>query len=86
MRLYRRLPKRGFNCRNSKDIVTVNLTLLNNFNNNDVVDIDALRSKGLVSNIRDGVKILGSGEIDVSLTVRVHQFSKTALSKIKAAG
>ena len=86
MPLYRRLPKRGFNCRNSKDIVTVNLTLLNNFNNNDVVDIDALRSKGLVSNIRDGVKILGSGEIDVSLTVRVHQFSKTALSKIKAAG
>ncbi len=86
MPLYRRLPKRGFTCRNSKDIVTVNVLHLNVFEDNTVVDIAALQSKGLISNPRDGVKILGKGDLTKKLTVKVNQFSESALEKIKAAG
>ena len=86
MPLYRRLPKRGHKVRNTKDIVAINLRLLNVFENGQTVDIAALQSKGLVSNPRDGVKILGSGDIDKALTVKVHQFSKSAALKIEAAG
>ncbi len=86
MPLYRRLPKRGFKCRNSKDIIAINVVLLNIFDNGTVVDIEALKSKGLVSNPRDGVKILGEGEISKKLTVKVNQFSKSAAEKIIAAG
>ena len=86
MPLYRRLPKRGHKNRNTKDIVAINLRLLNVFENGATVDIDALKGKGLVSNPRDGVKILGNGEIEKKLTVKVHQFSKSAVEKIEAAG
>jgi len=86
MPLYRRLPKRGFKCRNSKDIIGINLDLLNVFENDSVVDIDALKSKGLVSNPRDGVKILGNGELTKKITVKVNYFSKSAAEKIEAAG
>ncbi len=86
MPLYRRLPKRGFTCRNSKDIVSVNVCLLNVFENDTVVDIDALKAVGLISNPRDGVKILGAGELERKLTIKVNQFSETALEKIEAAG
>ena len=86
MPLYRRLPKRGFKCRNSKDIIGINLNLLNVFEDGAVVDIDALKSKGLVSNPRDGVKILGNGELTKKITVKVNYFSKSAAEKIEAAG
>ncbi len=87
MPLYRRIPKRGFNCRNHKDIVGINVNLLNVFEDGAVIDIDALKSKGLVSNPRDGVKILGNGELTVkNLTVKVNYFSKTAIEKIEATG
>ena len=86
MPLYRRLPKRGFTCRNSKEIVAVNLVNLDVFDDGSVVDIDALNSVGLISNPRDGVKILGVGELNKKLTVRVNQFSKSAVEKIEAAG
>ena len=86
MPLYRRIPKRGFTCINSKNIVAINLALLDVFNDGDVVDIKALQSKGLVSNPRDGVKILGQGEITKKLTVRVNYFSASAKEKIEAAG
>ena len=86
MPLYRRLPKRGFKCRNSKDIVAINVSLLNNFNNGDVVDIAALQGKGLVSNPRDGVKILGNGNLEKKLTVKVNYFSGAAKAKISEAG
>lgn len=86
MPLYRRLPKRGFTCRNSKDIVSINVSMLNVFENDAVIDINALKAVGLVSNPRDGVKILGEGELERKLTIKVHQFSKTALEKIEAAG
>ena len=86
MPLYRRIPKRGFKCRNTKSIVSFNVSMLEVFENGAVVDIDALKSKGLVSNPRDGVKILGNGEISKKLTVKVNFFSESAAQKIIAAG
>ena len=86
MPLYRRLPKRGFKCINSKEIVAINVDMLNVFENDTVVDIEALKSVGLVSNPRDGVKILGVGELEKKLTVKVNQYSKSAAEKIEAAG
>lgn len=84
--IYRRLPKRGFTCRNTKDIVAFNIKLLNVFNDGDVVDIQAMKSKGLISNPRDGVKILGDGDLDKKLVVKANFFSKTATEKIVAKG
>lgn len=86
MPLFRRLPHRGFKCRNSKDIVAINISKLDVFEEGAVVDIDALKSKGLLSNPRDGVKILGEGELKKKLTVRVNHFSEVAKEKIEAAG
>ena len=86
MPLYRRLPKRGFKCRNTKEIVAINVALLNVFEDGSVVDLNALRKKGLVSNPRDGVKILGNGELKKKLTVQVNQYSNTAAEKIEALG
>ena len=86
MPLYRRLPKRGFKCRNTKEIVAINVALLNVFDDGAVVDIKALKQKGLVSNPRDGVKILGNGELKKKLTVQVNQYSNTAAEKIEALG
>ena len=63
MPLYRRLPKRGFKNRNSKEIVAVNISVLENFDNDAVVSVDTLIEKGIVKNPRDGVKILGNGEL-----------------------
>jgi len=86
MPLYRRLPKRGFKCRNTKDIIAINVSMLNVFDDGTVVDIAALKQKGLVSNPRDGVKILGNGELKKKLTVQVNQYSNTAAEKIEAVG
>ncbi|MCL1845581.1 MAG: 50S ribosomal protein L15 [Defluviitaleaceae bacterium] len=86
MPLYRRLPKRGHTCRNTKEIVAINVQLLNVFENGATVDVAALKQKGLVSNPRDGIKILGNGDISKKLTVKVNYFSKGAAEKIKSAG
>ena len=86
MPLYRRLPKRGHKSRNTKDIIAINVSLLNVYEDGSIVDISALKSKGLVSNPRDGVKILGEGKLAKKLTVRVNAFSKSAEEKIAAAG
>lgn len=86
MPLYRRIPKKGFTCINHKEIVAINLKHLNVFDDGAVVDIAALKSKGLVSNPKDGVKILAGGELEKSLTVKVNQYSKAAKEKIEAAG
>ncbi len=86
MPLYRRLPKRGFKCRNSKEIVAINVSYLDVFEDGAVVDIAALKSKGLVSNPRDGVKILGNGELTKKLTVKVNYYSESAVAKITAVG
>ena len=86
MPLYRRLPKRGFTCRNSKEIVGINVAALNIFDNDAVVDLQALIEAGIVKNPRDGVKILGVGNLEKKLTVKINYFSKTAIEKIEAAG
>ncbi len=86
MPLYRRLPKRGFTCRNSKEIVGINVDKLNVFDNDAIVDLQALIEAGIVKNPRDGVKILGVGELEKKLTVKINYFSKTAIQKIEAAG
>lgn len=87
MPLYRRIPKRGFHCINHKEIVAINVSHLNVFEDGATIDIDALKSKGLVSNPRDGVKILGNGELNIkNIVVKVNLFSKSAIEKIEAVG
>lgn len=86
MPIYRRLPKRGFTCRNSKDIIGINLDMLNVFEAGSVVTVQTLIEQGIVKNPRDGVKILGNGELTKQLTVQASAFSKTAIEKIEAAG
>ena len=86
MPLYRRIPKRGFTNRNTKDIVAINLSALEVFDNGSTVDVNALMEAGIIKNPRDGVKILGNGELTKKLTVKVNAVSETAKSKIEAAG
>ena len=86
MPLYRRLPKRGFKNRNSKEIVAVNISVLENFDNDAVVSVDTLIERGIVKNPRDGVKILGNGELTKKLTVQANAFSASAKEKIEALG
>jgi large subunit ribosomal protein L15 len=86
MPLYRRIPKRGFTNRNSKDIVGINMSHLEVFDNGATVSIDTLIEKGIVKNPRDGVKILGNGELTKKLTVQANAFSATAKEKIEALG
>lgn len=86
MPLYRRIPKRGFKNRNSREIVGINLCALEVFENDAVVSVSTLIEAGIVSNPRDGVKILGNGELTKKLTVQVNAFSTTAKEKIEALG
>ena len=86
MPLYRRLPKRGFKCRNSKEIVGINVSALERFENDSVVTIETLLEAGIVKNPRDGVKILGNGELTKKLTVQANAFSASAVEKIEALG
>ena len=86
MPLYRRLPKRGFKCINSKTIVGINVSALVVFDNDAVVSVETLLEKGIVKNPRDGVKILGNGELTKKLTVQANAFSASAKEKIEALG
>ena len=86
MPLYRRIPKRGFTCRNSKEIVSVNVSALERFENDTVVTVETLIEAGIVKNPRDGVKILGNGELTKKLTVQANAFSASAKDKIEALG
>ena len=86
MPLYRRLPKRGFKNRNTKEIVGINVDALERFENDTVVTVDTLIEAGLVKNPRDGVKILGNGELTKKLTVQANAFSASAKEKIEALG
>lgn len=86
MPLYRRIPKRGFKCRNSKEIVEINLSALERFEDGATVTVETLMEAGVVKNPRDGVKILGSGELTKKLTVQVDAFSASAKEKIEALG
>ena len=84
--LYRRLPKRGFTNINSKEIVAINVGTLNAFDEGAVVTVVALVEKGIIKNPKDGVKILGNGELTKKLEVKVNAFSASAAEKIQAAG
>lgn len=86
MPLYRRLPKRGFKNRNRKEIVGINIGALEVFENDSVVDVQALMDRGIVKNPRDGVKILGNGELTKKLNVKANAFSASASEKIQALG
>ena len=86
MPLFRRIPKRGFKCRNSKTIISINVSDLNRFEDGATVTVESLKEAGLVKNPRDGVKVLGNGELTKKLTVSVNAASKTAVEKIEAAG
>ena len=86
MPLYRRLPKRGFTNRNSKEIIAINVDVLNRFEDGAEVTVDSLLASGAISKIGDGVKILGNGELTKKLNVKVNAVSETAKTKIEAAG
>ena len=86
MPLYRRLPKRGFTNRNSLEIVGINLKALESFEDGSVITIDSLIESGIVKNPKDGVMILGNGELTKKLTVKANAFSAKAQEKIEALG
>jgi large subunit ribosomal protein L15 len=86
MPLVRRLPKRGFTNIFKKDIVIVNVEDLNLFDAGAEVTPESLKEKGLIKSFGDGVKVLGRGDLEKQLTVKVNAFSKSAVEKIEAAG
>lgn len=86
MPLVRKLPKRGFNNFNRREILPVNLDALNVFEDGAEVTIEVLKEKGLVNGRFDGVKILGNGSVEKKLQVKVNAFSASAKEKIEAAG
>ncbi len=85
--LHRRLPqRRGFRNINRKEYAIVNLDDLERFDAGTEVTAELLVSSGVVKDVKDGIKLLGDGEITKALTVRVHKFSRSAEEKVKAAG
>ena len=86
MPLYRRLPKRGFNNRNHKEIVAINVSALEVFENGATVDVEALMAQGIIKNPADGVKILGNGELTKKLNVKVNAYSASAKEMIEKLG
>ena len=86
MPLYRRIPKRGFTNRNSKEIIGINVSALERFEDGAVVTVETLLETGIVKNPKDGVKILGYGDITKKLTVKANAFSDGAKQKIEALG
>ena len=86
MPLQRRVPKRGFNNIFAKEIVSLNVGTLNQFEDGAVVDAAALVETGILRKSCDGVKILANGELRKKLTVKATAFSEAAKAKIEAAG
>ncbi len=86
MPLYRRLPKRGFKNRNTKEIISINVSMLNRYEDGADVTIASMMEIGLISNPKDGVKILGNGELTKKLNVKANAFSAAAIEKIQALG
>ena len=84
--LYRRIPKRGFKNRNRLEIVAINISALEKFDNGADVTVDTLIESGIVKNPKDGVKILGNGELTKKLNVKANAFSASAKEKIEALG
>lgn len=86
MPLYRRIPKRGFKNRNRLEIVAINISALEKFDNGADVTVDTLIESGIVKNPKDGVKILGNGELTKKLNVKANAFSASAKEKIETLG
>ena len=86
MPLYRRLPKRGFNNIWGTEYTIVNVEDLNKFEAGTVVTQEVLEEAGIVKQVKDGIKVLGQGTINIAVTVKADKFSKTAVEKIEAAG
>ena len=86
MPLYRRLPKRGFTNVWGTTYDVVNVGDLNKFEAGAVVDLEAMAEAGLIKQVKDGVKVLGEGELNVALTVKANKFSQSAVEKIEKAG
>ena len=86
MPLYRRIPKRGFKNINTKDIVAINVSALEKFEDGAVVDVQTLVEAGVIKNPKDGVKVLGNGELTKKLSVKVNAVSASAKEKIEALG
>ena len=86
MPLYRRIPKRGFKNRNRLEIVAINISALEKFDNGADVTVDTLIESGIVKNPKDGIKILGNGELTKKLNVKANAFSASAKEKIEALG
>jgi large subunit ribosomal protein L15 len=86
MPLYRRLPKRGFTNIFAKDYVEVNVNRLNIFEDGTIITPELLKQHGVISKIKDGVKILGNGELERKLTIKATKFTKGAVEKIEATG
>ena len=86
MPLYRRLPKRGFYNKFGTQYAEINVDQLNRFENGAIVDPVSLIEAGILKNVRDGVRVLGNGQLEKNLTVIANGFSKTAQEKILAAG
>jgi len=86
MPLHRRIPKRGFTNIFAKQYVEINVSDLERFDNNTVVTPELLKEAGVIKSIKDGVVVLGRGEITKSLTIKASRFSKTAAEKIESEG
>ena len=86
MPLQRRIPKRGFTNIFRREYAVVNLSDLATMTGSDPITPDVLKQKGLIKDMKAGVKVLGMGELKAKLTVHAHKFSKSALEKIQAAG
>lgn len=84
--IWRRFPKVGFSNPNKKDPEWINVYQLNRYKDGEVVDPERLKSEGVVGELKDGLKVLGDGGLDRSLTVKAHQFSSGAKEKIEEAG
>ncbi|MEY4480261.1 MAG: hypothetical protein RLZZ267_939 [Bacillota bacterium] len=84
--LYRRLPKRGFTNIHRTEFAIINLDVLNRFAAGTEVTPELLLEVGIISNPKDGIKILGDGQLEVALTVKANKFSQSAVEKIQAAG
>jgi large subunit ribosomal protein L15 len=86
MPLYRRIPKRGFTNRFAKEYTEINVEALNRFEAGTVVTEQLLKEEGLVKQVKDGVKVLGNGNLEKGITVQAAKFTKSAAEKIEAAG
>ena len=86
MPLYRRLPKRGFKNRNTKEIIAINVDVLNRFEDGAEVTAESLLAEGIIGKINDGIVVLATGKLDKKLTVKAKRFTKAAAEKIEAAG